>query len=34
MNLIVSSLPKDEAPVETGERKGTGHLDSICDVLA
>ena len=34
MTLVVSSIPKDENPVELVERKGLGHPDSICDALA
>ena len=32
--LVVSSLPREEAPVEMVERKGLGHPDTICDALA
>ena len=34
MNLVVSSLPQGDEPVEIVERKGLGHPDSICDALA
>ncbi len=32
--LVVSSLPREDAPVEMVERKGLGHPDTICDALA
>jgi S-adenosylmethionine synthetase len=34
MNLVLSSLPQGDEPVEIVERKGLGHPDSICDALA
>jgi len=32
--LVVSSLPPEDPPVEMVERKGLGHPDTICDALA
>jgi S-adenosylmethionine synthetase len=32
--LVVSPLPREDAPVEMVERKGLGHPDTICDGLA
>jgi S-adenosylmethionine synthetase len=32
--LVVSALPREDAPVEMVERKGLGHPDTICDALA
>lgn len=34
MNLVVSSRPPGDEPIEVVERKGLGHPDSICDALA
>ncbi|MFO0690030.1 MAG: methionine adenosyltransferase [Myxococcota bacterium] len=32
--VVVSSLPIEDSPVEMVERKGLGHPDTICDALA